>query len=237
MKFIMKFKWIILILIIVIIAGIVIFKSVTKNNNNATNDESDINTIITEPVETYIYSWVVKPKFDYDRITHAGDEFLAYVDKTNDSFPINPQTGEKTNQTLSGHSDLRNIYFYDYEQTIWGHRGETEDVILGDLSEEELPDYFPVQSCRVSGNTLNFRPIKFAVYSSNGFMTSFKFDNIEQTFAGTQIAVCKDDKWGFVSNKGVQMVDFIFDDAISIEDGKAFVKEKNKWGIINIEKE
>ncbi|MCR4950635.1 MAG: WG repeat-containing protein [Solobacterium sp.] len=41
-------------------------------------------------------------------------------------------------------------------------------------------------------------------------------------------------KWGFINEKGEEVSDFLFDDALPVYDGKTWVKYNNKWGILNL---
>lgn len=46
--------------------------------------------------------------------------------------------------------------------------------------------------------------------------------------------VKKNGKWGFIDTSGTLVVDYIFDGASSLHDGKAYVKYNDEWMIINI---
>ena len=47
-------------------------------------------------------------------------------------------------------------------------------------------------------------------------------------------AVCKDNKWGYIDKKGNVVIDFIFDKATPISEGKAWVIYKGRTGRLNI---
>ncbi|MDP2365233.1 MAG: WG repeat-containing protein, partial [Ignavibacteria bacterium] len=40
-------------------------------------------------------------------------------------------------------------------------------------------------------------------------------------------------KWGYFNDKGEQLINFIYDEAKSFENGLAQVRLNNKWGVIN----
>ncbi len=48
------------------------------------------------------------------------------------------------------------------------------------------------------------------------------------------ITVCKDKKFGILKDDGSLIVDFIFDDATPVINGKAFVKQNGKYGVIKV---
>ena len=73
---------------------------------------------------------------------------------------------------------------------------------------------------------------KFAFANRYGLITDFIFDGIDQKQSTTSFAVKVGNRWGFINSSGQQIIDFVFEDAVSIDDQRAFVKYNGKWGII-----
>lgn len=48
------------------------------------------------------------------------------------------------------------------------------------------------------------------------------------------VTVCKDDKYGIYDTKGICVVDCQFEEALPVHEGKCWVKQDGKWGMIQI---
>ncbi len=140
--------------------------------------------------------------------------------------------------------------FFDPQQNIlgtraytaWGQKihGEGDITQLDSVSDivnvvkthKKIATLIPLQKADFS-STPSFDN-KYAIANTNGIITDFIYDDVDGFYNTDTFAVCKNNKWGFINNKGEQIIDFIFDGAVSIETGKAFVKQNGKWGIIKI---
>jgi len=75
----------------------------------------------------------------------------------------------------------------------------------------------------------------------NYYESNYKyFKNRYPTYEGFVLTIVLGDwrselpgKWGYFNDKGDQIIDFIYDDCESFENGVAKVKLNNKWGVIN----
>ncbi|MCL1791033.1 MAG: WG repeat-containing protein [Peptococcaceae bacterium] len=81
---------------------------------------------------------------------------------------------------------------------------------------------------------------KYAVANKDGILTDFIFDSCDMYYSSFytahdtgSLAMEIDGKWGFVGSDGKFVVEPVFEDAISINAERAFVKLNGKWGIIS----
>jgi len=147
------------------------------------------------------------------------------------------------------------IVVYDKEQKKWGSQTYDSDwVELFSTAKEarghtdnmyqEQGDFFPVSSISISEDMLEKEYLdgtmgeyasknKYAYATINKLTTDFIFDGIDGNSVTKTPAVCVNGKWGFINDKGEQIISYKFEGAVSIDDNKAFVKLDGKWGVIN----
>ncbi len=233
------------------------------SNNNQTNKKTEststaeISTATTIPsvskeTETK-YEWVIKPKLDYslivfDPFAQNYQGIINYKDGES-HYVISSETGEETGESILGDS-IGIMPFCDPQQNIlgtrtyttWGQQlyGEGDITQLDSIADiesvikthQKIATLIPLQKADFSSAT-SFSN-KYALANTNDIITDFIYDDVDGYYNTSTFAVCKNNKWGFINDKGEQIIDFVFDGAVSIETGKAFVKQNDKWGIIKI---
>ncbi|MCL1853940.1 MAG: WG repeat-containing protein [Peptococcaceae bacterium] len=80
---------------------------------------------------------------------------------------------------------------------------------------------------------------KYAIANKDGILTDFIYDGCDMYYSSfftahdtDSIAMAINGNWGFVGSDGKFIIEPVFEDAISIDAERAFVKQNGKWGII-----
>ena len=63
-------------------------------------------------------------------------------------------------------------------------------------------------------------------------ISDFKFDEVGD-FRARMARVKLDNKWGFINERGVEVIDYQYEDAGDFHNGRAMVKAKGKWGFVD----
>jgi len=128
------------------------------------------------------------------------------------------------------------LSIYELEPSAWNvyeFKADSKYAIYydGRFASEFIYDHI------IGGNNIAFvrQSDKYAFADANGnLLTDFEFDSVSQ-IAGTYIAVQKGTSWGFVDLAGNEVIPFIFEDAMNIDEKMAFVKYDGKYGILDVE--
>lgn len=207
---------------------------------------------IEPPISADNYEWIIEPTLNYDDIIYYESmaEYAAF--KGSDSVIIKPDDiiqGKLVETEVPGMGIGGGIVVYDIERKIWGSihfdSGETyvfktiTDAINYTKNHSNLADTFPVLSITVeditSDNFVSNYEInwEYAFATTDGFVTDFIFDETDGYPHTNNPAVMQNNKWGFIDKTGELIIPYEFDDAISIDNERAFVKQNGKWGVIS----
>ena len=210
-----------------------------------------------------VYRWAVPPEFDYTYVHYDPECLRLYAITPSGEFKLlDEKTGETTGEEHLGHGNGLVFIVYDNEQKRWGLLDSPGLSILNLFpANTKLPQkegLFPVESITVLENGIlspednceyltladdgesgpskgKYRPNNKYAYAAGGrLITDFIFDGVvdHERFLSTP-AVMQGGKWGFIDQTGKLIIPFEFDDAVSIDNERAFVKQNGKWGIIH----
>lgn len=76
-------------------------------------------------------------------------------------------------------------------------------------------------------------PVAYYSTAEHRLVTDYAYSSASECTEHV-IPVEKDGKWGFISDVGEELTDYVFDQALCAYQGRAFVKYGGKWGILNI---
>ena len=201
------------------------------------------------------YEWIVEPKFAYDMVFYdAACARIAAIVSGSFKF-LDTRTGKISNEEHSGHGgagwlvavnkDGKYGVYDDYSVSV-EFRFETIEEAIAEL-KKNFPGVSGVLPIAIfdthekkhgdSEDNAFYAAIEGFVYTIDGkLLADYFFDDFDRNQTSDNPAVCKTEngveKWGFVNSKGEQIIDFVFDAAVSIDDETAFVKQDGKWGII-----
>ncbi|MCL1851827.1 MAG: WG repeat-containing protein [Peptococcaceae bacterium] len=216
-----------------------------------------------EPISKAQFSWVVEPKFEYDSIGFEllGYHYIIKDDPASGSllaYKLNTETGEVLSDKIPyPATEGPPRFVYDPIKKKYGITNIPGIDVFDDLNSMLAGHYnanitlFPVTQIEiiVDGTYLEnleettysyshpYPNEKFALANRQGSVTDFIYDGYDQAYSTqtNSLAMMKDGKWGFVDATGKYVIDPVFDDAISIDNDHAFVKQNGKWGIIRKE--
>jgi len=202
------------------------------------------------------FTWIVEPTFDYDFIffeswTTSGGFFAITGGETEayGQWKLDSNTGQISGEYIGGTGGIPIAPFgYDSQEQVWVDLGEYSSIeyagTFQEIAARSCVDIFTVEQVTIMdmaeiwgmdeeyGQAGYVGLGKFALANRAGLLTDFIFDDIDKNQTTTSFAVKRGDRWGFISNSGQQVIDFIFEDAVSIDDNRAFVKYDGRWGII-----
>lgn len=96
--------------------------------------------------------------------------------------------------------------------------------------------YDEVKPFNKNGRALVSKNKKWGIIDHTGkYISKIEYDDIDNTSLrdGSLIAVKKDGRWGYVDLEGNIVIDFLFNDAYSFNNNRAYVKIGNVYWIIN----
>lgn len=90
--------------------------------------------------------------------------------------------------------------------------------------------------CSYNGLYFASKDGKYNLYDKSGDMVGNEgFENADMFVSDLPAAVCRDGKWGYVSNEGEITIDFQYNGARSFSNGFAAVQKESGWGYISLD--
>jgi len=219
---------------------------------------------VFEPTQTQAAKpglvWAVEPTLAHESVSMC---LNGLIDA--DRNLIDPQTGHLSGTFCDGHGGPGPHFVFDHEKGIFGHPGYGDGyhTLLGMHPRDEFFEMLDDWAFEWSRGLMTIQAVDSTIYEEWGdgvwggwwltedaflgqfalmydhlFVTDFIFDGGAQRWHNpTQpyIAVSLDGKWGLVGRDGSVVLDFMFDNIVIVDDGRAFAKYDGFYGILDIQ--
>ncbi|MDR0931322.1 MAG: WG repeat-containing protein [Clostridiales bacterium] len=211
----------------------------------------------TEAPKSKQFTWLVEPKFAYYDVFYdtACDVILATKTENGDLLDIDPNTGEKapSREHAHGGGDLFIAYnnimkkFGTFNSFDYSAKFQYDSIEAALTDYNNLSLYNSSSSMRPvltvnstqnllgvsgDGNDVDSEFGKIAYTHRFKLVTDYIFEDNDSNLTTINPAVKLNGKWGFIDENGKVIIDYQFEDAVSYDNTRAFVKLGGKWGII-----
>ena len=241
----------------IMVITVIFFGFVLSGCNRIDNDAVESTTLEGSTALFVGYTWKIEPKYDCDHVGYdvaCGRAVAIIASEIYDESGydcIDPITGGIVWQEHGGHGGGDWLFAVNKNGKYGKLNGyaavefqyETLDELIvaweGNLTAIRPVILFDTEMTgfnRLDGPYKEIPAYKCAYTNNGAFITDYIFDLVDENQNASHPAVCiienEISKWGFINDSGEQIIDFVFDGAVSIDDATAFVKQNGKWGII-----
>ncbi len=189
--------------------------------------------------------WLVEPTLEYDTIFYDFECGYTAIYPDDTYMVIDSKTGLPLREHLGhgGGGASSVVYFDEEQQRYYASNDDTGEIVhratLDELAKAwALDPLFGVLLARWNDEgyvvTIFDADDNYTagIASLDGVWTGLIYQDIDEHLSNPA-AVKKDGKWGFIDvSNNAEVLPFVFDDAVSIDESSAFVKVNGKYGIV-----